>query len=164
MEDPADPSYIAIDCAIIGRLSREDQDYLARNLLAFFNRDYGQVARLHLESGWIPEGTDPDAFERVIQEVCEPIFAKPLNEISFGHFLVQLFQAAREFNMEVQPQLVLLQKTLLNIEGLGRQLYRAGFMENGQAVPGTLDGGAGRCPFEASCLAGQPSAVDRKIT
>ena len=121
--DPADPSYIAIDCAIIGQLSREDQDYLARNLLAFFNRDYGQVARLHLESGWIPEGTDPDAFERVIQEVCEPIFAKPLNEISFGHFLVQLFQAAREFNMEVQPQLVLLQKTLLYIEGLGRELY-----------------------------------------
>ena len=122
IEDPDDPSYIAIDCAIIGQLSREDQDYLAKNLLAFFNRDYGQVARLHLESGWIPEGTDPDAFERVIQEVCEPIFAKPLNEISFGHFLVQLFQAAREFNMEVQPQLVLLQKTLLYIEGLGREI------------------------------------------
>ncbi len=121
--DPDDPSYIAIDCAIIGQLSREDQDYLAKNLLAFFNRDYAQVARLHLESGWIPEGTDPHAFERVIQEVCEPIFAKPLNEISFGHFLVQLFQAAREFNMEVQPQLVLLQKTLLYIEGLGRELY-----------------------------------------
>lgn len=123
IEDPADPSYIAIDCAIIGALTREDQDYLAKNLLAFFNRDYGQVARLHLESGWIPEGTDPIAFEQVIQEVCEPIFAKPLNEISFGHFLVQLFQAAREFNMEVQPQLVLLQKTLLYIEGLGRELY-----------------------------------------
>lgn len=123
VEDPADPSYIAIDCAIIGQLSREDQDYLAKNLLAFFNRDYAQVARLHLESGWIPQSTDPDAFERVIQEVCEPIFAKPLNEISFGHFLVQLFQAAREFNMEVQPQLVLLQKTLLYIEGLGRELY-----------------------------------------
>ncbi len=123
VDDPADPSYIAIDCAIIGRLSREDQDYLAKNLLAFFNRDYAQVARLHLESGWIPEETDPDAFEQVIREVCEPIFAKPLNEISFGHFLVQLFQAAREFNMEVQPQLVLLQKTLLYIEGLGRELY-----------------------------------------
>ena len=123
IEDPADPSYIAIDCAIIGALTREDQDYLAKNLLAFFNRDYGQVARLHLESGWIPEGTDPIAFEQVIQEVCEPIFAKPLNEISFGHFLVQLFQAAQEFNMEVQPQLVLLQKTLLYIEGLGRELY-----------------------------------------
>ncbi|MGE0624233.1 MAG: 2-polyprenylphenol 6-hydroxylase [Pseudomonadales bacterium] len=123
VEDPSDPSYIAIDCAIIGRLEREDQDYLAKNLLAFFNRDYAQVTRLHLESGWIPEGTDPHAFERVIREVCEPIFAKPLNEISFGHFLVQLFQAARDFNMEVQPQLVLLQKTLLYIEGLGRELY-----------------------------------------
>lgn len=123
VDDPADPSYIAIDCAIIGQLSREDQDYLAKNLLAFFNQDYAQVARLHLESGWIPEATDPDAFEQVIREVCEPIFAKPLNEISFGHFLVQLFQAAREFNMEVQPQLVLLQKTLLYIEGLGRELY-----------------------------------------
>ncbi|MEM8766496.1 MAG: 2-polyprenylphenol 6-hydroxylase, partial [Pseudomonadota bacterium] len=123
--DPADPSWIAIDCAIIGQLEREDQDYLAKNLLAFFNRDYGEVARLHLESGWIPEGTDPIAFEAVIREVCEPIFAKPLNEISFGHFLVQLFQAARSFNMEVQPQLVLLQKTLLYIEGLGRELYPA---------------------------------------
>jgi ubiquinone biosynthesis protein len=125
VNDPADPSYIAIDCAIIGRLEKEDQDYLARNLLAFFNRDYAQVARLHLESGWIPEGTDPQAFERVIREVCEPIFAKPLNEISFGHFLVQLFQAAREFDMDIQPQLVLLQKTLLYIEGLGRELYPA---------------------------------------
>jgi ubiquinone biosynthesis protein len=123
VEDPDNPSYIAVDCAIIGHLEREDQDYLARNLLAFFNRDYAEVARLHLESGWIPEGTDPLAFERVIREVCEPIFAKPLNEISFGHFLIQLFQTAREFNMEVQPQLVLLQKTLLYIEGLGRELY-----------------------------------------
>lgn len=123
VDDPDNPSYIAIDCAIIGRLEREDQDYLAKNLLAFFNRDYAQVAKLHLESGWIPEATDADAFEKVIREVCEPIFAKPLNEISFGHFLVQLFQAAREFNMEVQPQLVLLQKTLLYIEGLGRELY-----------------------------------------
>ncbi|MEJ2087322.1 MAG: ubiquinone biosynthesis regulatory protein kinase UbiB [Gammaproteobacteria bacterium] len=123
VEDPDNPSYIAVDCAIIGHLEREDQDYLARNLLAFFNRDYAEVARLHLESGWIPVGTDPLAFERVIREVCEPIFAKPLNEISFGHFLIQLFQTAREFNMEVQPQLVLLQKTLLYIEGLGRELY-----------------------------------------
>ncbi len=123
VEDPEWPSYIAIDCAIIGQLEREDQDYLAKNLLAFFNRDYAEVARLHLDSGWIPEETDPVAFERVIREVCEPIFAKPLHEISFGHFLIQLFQTAREFNMEVQPQLVLLQKTLLYIEGLGRELY-----------------------------------------
>jgi ubiquinone biosynthesis protein len=123
VSDPDDPSYIAIDCAIIGSLTKEDQDYLARNLLAFFNRDYGEVARLHLESGWIPEGTDALEFERVIQRLCEPIFAKPLHEISFGLFLVQLFDTARTFEMEIQPQLVLLQKTLLYIEGLGRELY-----------------------------------------
>ena len=119
---PESPRYIAIDCAIIGSLTAEDQNYLARNLLAFFNQDYQQVARLHLESGWIPEGTRIDEFESVIRQVCEPIFAKPLRDISFGHFLVTLFQTARQFNMEVQPQLVLLQKTLLNIEGLGREL------------------------------------------
>jgi ubiquinone biosynthesis protein len=121
--DPENPSWIAIDCAIIGTLEKEDQDYLARNLLAFFNQDYGQVARLHLESGWVPDNTDTARFEQVIKEVCEPIFAKPLNEISFGQFLVQLFQTARDFNLEIQPQLVLLQKTLLYIEGLGRELY-----------------------------------------
>ena len=121
--DPKSPRYIAIDCAIIGTLTDEDQNYLARNLLAFFNQDYREVARLHLESGWIPEETNVSDFESVIRRVCEPIFEKPLKEISFGHFLVTLFQTAREFNMEVQPQLVLLQKTLLNIEGLGRQLY-----------------------------------------
>lgn len=121
--DPEDPRYIAVDCAIIGSLNQEDQDYLARNLLAFFNRDYAEVARLHLESGWVPDETDPEEFERVIREVCEPIFAKPLNEISFGHFLVELFETASAFHMEIQPQLVLLQKTLLYIEGLGRELY-----------------------------------------
>jgi ubiquinone biosynthesis protein len=123
ISDPASPRYVAIDCAIIGRLTEEDQAYLARNLLAFFHQDYHEVARLHLESGWIPEDTDVIEFENVIRQVCEPIFEKPLKEISFGHFLVTLFQTAREFDMEVQPQLVLLQKTLLNIEGLGRQLY-----------------------------------------
>lgn len=122
-DDPSNPSYIAIDCAIIGSLTESDQDYLARNLLAFFNRDYAAVARLHLDSGWIPADTDPNEFEAVIQRVCDPIFAKPLSEISFGEFLVELFQTAAEFKMEVQPQLVLLQKTLLYIEGLGRQLY-----------------------------------------
>ena len=121
--DPADPSYIAIDCAIIGSLSEQDQSYLARNILAFLNRDYGRIARLHVESGWIPPGTDPHEFEDVIRQLLEPIFQRPLKEISFGHFLVALFQTARRFDMEVQPQLVLLQKTLLNIEGLGRQLY-----------------------------------------
>jgi len=121
--NPESPRYIAIDCAIIGSLTADDQNYLARNLLAFFNQDYTQVARLHLESGWIPEDTRVEEFETVIRQVCEPIFAKPLRDISFGHFLITLFQTARQFNMEVQPQLVLLQKTLLNIEGLGRQLY-----------------------------------------
>ena len=123
IEDPENPSYIAIDCAIIGSLTREDQAYLARNVVAFFNRDYARIARLHIESGWIPAETDASEFEAVIRRLCEPLFQRPLKEISFGHFLVSLFQTARRFNMEVQPQLVLLQKTLLNVEGLGRQLY-----------------------------------------
>ena len=121
--DPENPRYIALDCAIIGQLTERDQDYLARNLLAFFNRDYRQVARLHFESGWIPQQTDEAQFESVIREVCDPIFAKPLSEISFGHFLVTLLRTAADFNMEIQPQLVLLQKTLLYIEGVGRTLY-----------------------------------------
>ena len=123
LSEPDDPSYIAVDCAIIGTLTEADQDYLARNLLAFFNQDYRQVARLHVQSGWVPPGTDVSEFEKVIRGVCEPIFQKPISEISFGHFLIELFQTARRFDMEVQPQLVLLQKTLLNIEGVGRQLY-----------------------------------------
>jgi ubiquinone biosynthesis protein len=115
--------YIAIDFGIVGTLTSEDQRYLAENLLAFFERDYRRVAELHIESGWIPPGTRVDEFESAIRTVCEPIFEKPLAEISFGHFLVRLFQTARRFDMEVQPQLVLLEKTLLNIEGLGRMLY-----------------------------------------
>ena len=117
------PQYIAIDFGIVGTLTQEDQNYLARNLLAFFNRDYKLVAELHVSSGWVPEGTRVDEFESAIRTVCEPIFEKPLKDISFGQFLLRLFQTARRFNMEVQPQLILLQKTLLNIEGLGRQLY-----------------------------------------
>ena len=123
VEDPENPRYIALDCAIIGKLEKRDQDYLARNVVAFFDRDYEQVARLHIESGWIPQRTDRREFEAVIREVCDPIFAKPLSEISFGHFLVELFRTAARFDMEIQPQLVLLQKTLLYVEGLGRQLY-----------------------------------------
>lgn len=115
--------YIAIDFGIVGTLTGEDQRYLAENLLAFFERDYRRVAELHVESGWVPAGTRVEEFESAIRTVCEPIFQKPLAEISFGHFLLRLFQTARRFNMEVQPQLVLLQKTLLNIEGLGRMLY-----------------------------------------
>ncbi len=120
---PWDPQYIAIDCGIIGSLTPEDQDYLARNLLAFFKRDYRKVAQLHIDSGWVPSDTRVNEFEAAIRTVCEPIFERPLKDISFGHLLLHLFQTAQRFNMEVQPQLVLLQKTLLNIEGLGRQLY-----------------------------------------
>ncbi|PIE25210.1 MAG: ubiquinone biosynthesis regulatory protein kinase UbiB [Neptuniibacter caesariensis] len=122
-QNPSSPQYIAVDFGIIGSLTPEDQNYLARNFLAFFKRDYRLVAQLHVDSGWVPAGTNVDAFETAIRSVCEPIFEKPLKEISFGHVLLGLFQTARRFNMEVQPQLVLLQKTLLNIEGLGRQLY-----------------------------------------
>ncbi len=120
---PSDPQYIAVDFGIIGSLNAEDQSYLARNILAFFKRDYRQVAQLHIDSGWVPRDTNVHAFETAIRSVCEPIFEKPLKDISFGMVLLGLFQTARRFNMEVQPQLVLLQKTLLNIEGLGRQLY-----------------------------------------
>ncbi len=115
--------YMAVDFGIMGTLNPVDQRYLAENFLAFFNRDYRRVAELHVESEWVPEGTRVDEFESAIRTVCEPIFEKPLKEISFGNVLLRLFQTARRFNMVIQPQLVLLQKTLLNIEGLGRQLY-----------------------------------------
>lgn len=122
-EHPENPQYIAVDFGIIGTLTPEDQSYLARNLLAFFNRDYRRIAELHIESGWVPDTTRVNEFESAIRSVCEPIFDKPIKDISFGTLLLRLFQTARRFNMEVQPQLVLLQKTLLNIEGLGRQIY-----------------------------------------
>ncbi|WP_299594091.1 ubiquinone biosynthesis regulatory protein kinase UbiB [uncultured Microbulbifer sp.] len=122
-EHPERPKYIAIDTAIVGSLTREDQYYLARNLLAMFRRDYRMVAELHVQSGWVRKDTPVNAFESAIRAVCEPIFEKPLGEISFARVLISLFQTAQRFDMEVQPQLVLLQKTLLNIEGLGRQLY-----------------------------------------
>jgi len=115
--------YMAVDFGIMGTLSPVDQRYLAENFLAFFRRDYYRVAELHVESEWVPKGTRIDEFESAIRSVCEPIFERPLKEISFGQLLLRLFQTARRFDMEVQPQLVLLQKTLLNIEGLGRQLY-----------------------------------------
>lgn len=114
--------YIAVDFGIMGTLSDEDKNYLAQNFLAFFRRDYGRVAQAHVEAGWAPKDTRVDDFESAIRAVCEPIFDKPLKEISFGRVLLQLFQASRQFNVEIQPQLVLLQKTLLNIEGLGRDL------------------------------------------
>ncbi|MCE9732155.1 ubiquinone biosynthesis regulatory protein kinase UbiB [Pectobacterium sp. IFB5596] len=122
-EHPEDPQYIGIDCGIVGSLNKEDKRYLAENFIAFFNRDYRKVAELHVDSGWVPADTNVADFEFAIRTVCEPIFEKPLAEISFGHVLLNLFNTARRFNMEVQPQLVLLQKTLLYIEGVGRQLY-----------------------------------------
>jgi len=122
-EHPEDPQYIGIDCGIVGSLNKDDKRYLAENFIAFFNRDYRKVAELHVDSGWVPRDTNIEDFEFAIRTVCEPIFEKPLAEISFGHVLLNLFNTARRFNMEVQPQLVLLQKTLLYVEGLGRQLY-----------------------------------------
>lgn len=122
-EHPENPKYIGIDCGIVGTLNAEDKRYLAENFVAFFNRDYRKVAQLHLDSGWVPAHTKVEEFESAIRTVCEPIFQKPLAEISFGHVLLNLFNTARRFEMQVQPQLVLLQKTLLYIEGLGRQLY-----------------------------------------
>ena len=121
--DPDRPRYIAVDFGIVGALSPRDQHYLAANFLAFFKRDYYRVARLHVDSGWVPANTRVTELEAAIRSVCEPIFNKPLKDISFGLVLLRLFQTARQFDMQVQPQLVLLQKTLLNIEGLGRQLY-----------------------------------------
>lgn len=115
--------YIAVDFGIVGSLSHEDKRYIAENFRAFFKRDYRRVAELYIESGWIPKDSRVTEFEAAIRAVCEPIFEKPLKEISYGHLLLRLFQVARRFEMEIQPQLVLLQKTLLNIEGLGRDLY-----------------------------------------
>ncbi|MEH6548952.1 MAG: ubiquinone biosynthesis regulatory protein kinase UbiB [Pseudomonadales bacterium] len=121
--EPKNPQYIGIDCAIIGSLSDFDRYYLARNLLAIFERDYRQVAVLHIECGWVPPSTRVQDFESAIRSACEPVFEKPIGEISFGLLLIYLFRTARRFDMEIQPSLVLLQKTLLNIEGLGRELY-----------------------------------------
>ena len=120
---PGDPRYMAVDFGIVGTLDPRDQRYIAENFLAFFERDYRRVAELHVKSGWVPEGTRVDEFESAIRTVCEPIFQKPIGEISFAQLLVRLFETARRFDMEIQPQLVLLQKTLFNIEGLGRELY-----------------------------------------
>jgi ubiquinone biosynthesis protein len=121
--DPKRPKYAAVDFGIVGTLDERDQHYLAENFLAFFRRDYRRVASLHVDSGWVPAGTRVTELESAVRAVCEPIFNKPLKDISFGLVLLQLFQAVRQFDMEIQPQLVLLQKTLLQIEGLGRQLY-----------------------------------------
>jgi ubiquinone biosynthesis protein len=121
--EPSRPMYLAVDFGIVGTLSERDQHYLAENFLAFFKRDYRRVATLHVDSGWVPADTRVDELESAVRSVCEPIFDRPLKDISFGLLLLRLFETAREFDMEVQPQLVLLQKTLLTIEGIGRELY-----------------------------------------
>ena len=123
IEDPEQPKYVAVDFGIVGTLSPSDQKYLAGNFLAFFDRDYHKIAKLHLDSGWVPPETRIDELESAVRSVCEPIFNKPLSQISFAQVMIGLFATARRFNMEIQPQLMLLQKTLFNIEGLGRQLY-----------------------------------------
>jgi len=123
VEDPENPRYAAIDFGIVGTLDPRDQHYLAENFLAFFERNYHRVAALHVESGWVPATTRVDELESAVRTVCEPIFNKPLKDISFAHVLLRLFETVRRFEMRVQPQLILLQKTLLNVEGLGRQLY-----------------------------------------
>jgi len=135
VSDPENPRYATIDFGIVGTLSDRDRRYLAENFLAFFDRDYHRVARLHIDSGWVPPETRVDELESAFRTVCEPIFNKPLKDISFGNLLLQLFQTARRFDMQVQPQLTLLQKTLLNIEGLGRELYpELDLWETGQPV------------------------------
>ena len=123
IDDPENPRYAAVDFGIVGTLRPRDQHYLAENFMAFFERDYARVAALHVESGWVPAGTRVDEFESAVRTVCEPIFNKPLKEISFAQVLLRLFETARRFDMQIQPQLILLQKTLFNIEGLGRELY-----------------------------------------
>jgi ubiquinone biosynthesis protein len=123
IEDPKNPRYAAVDFGIVGTLQPRDQHFLAENFMAFFNRDYARIAALHIESGWVPRGTRVDELESAVRTVCEPIYNKPLKEISFAQVLLRLFETARRFDMQVQPQLILLQKTLFNIEGLGRQLY-----------------------------------------
>ncbi|HZF17033.1 MAG TPA: ubiquinone biosynthesis regulatory protein kinase UbiB [Steroidobacteraceae bacterium] len=122
-DDPANPRYAAVDFGIVGTLDPRDQRYLAENFLAFLDRDYRRVAKLHLESGWVPPGSRIDELESAVRTVCEPIFNKPLKDISFAQVLLSLFETAQRFQMQIQPQLLLLHKTLLNIEGLGRQLY-----------------------------------------
>jgi ubiquinone biosynthesis protein len=171
-----DGKYIALDFGIMGTLTAGDKQYLARNFLAFFNRDYRRVAQAHLDAGWVPPGTRIDEFEVAIRAVCEPVFARPLKEIYFGRLLLRLFQVARRFNMEVQPQLVLLQKTLLNIEGLGRELdpdldlwrtakpYLERWMSEQVGWRGLLRVLREEAPFWADTLPQLPRLVHRALT
>ncbi len=167
--------YIALDFGIVGTLTEYDKNYLAQNFIAFFNRDYHRVALAHLEAGWVPPGTRVDQFESAIRAVCEPIFARPLKEIYFGKLLLRLFQTSRRFNVEIQPQLVLLQKTLLNIEGLGRQLdpdldlwatakpYLERWMKDQVGWRGFAKSLAHEAPFWAQTLPQLPRLVHRAL-
>jgi ubiquinone biosynthesis protein len=123
LDDPQHPRYAAVDFGIVGSLEPRDQHYLAENFIAFFNRDYRRIAQLHIDAGWIPAHVRVDELESAVRTVCEPIANKPLKEISFGQVLISLFEAAQRFDAQMQPQLMLIQKTLLQIEGVGRQLY-----------------------------------------
>jgi ubiquinone biosynthesis protein len=167
--------YIALDFGIVGTLTEYDKSYLAQNFVAFFNRDYHRVALAHLEAGWVPAGTRVDQFEAAIRAVCEPIFARPLKEIYFGKLLLRLFQTSRRFNVEIQPQLVLLQKTLLNIEGLGRQLdpdldlwatakpYLERWMKEQVGWRGLVKSLVHEAPFWAQTLPQLPRLVHRAL-
>ena len=168
--------YVALDFGIVGTLSERDQSYLAQNFLAFFRRDYRRVAVAHIESGWVPPGTRVDELENEIRVVCEPIFDRPLAEISLGKVLMQLFRASRRFSVEVQPQLVLLQKTLLNVEGLGRQLdpgldlwvtakpFLERWMENQIGVPALRRRFLAEAPYIAAALPELPRLVHRRLS
>ncbi|HWA39148.1 MAG TPA: ubiquinone biosynthesis regulatory protein kinase UbiB [Burkholderiales bacterium] len=168
--------YVALDFGIMGTLTDVDKNYLAQNFLAFFNRDYRRVAQAHLDAGWVPAGTRVDAFEAAIRAVCEPIFARPLKEIYFGKLLLRLFQTSRRFNVEIQPQLVMLQKTLLNIEGLGRQLdpdldlwqtakpYLERWMQEQVGWRGVLRTLREEAPYWANTLPQLPRLVHRALS
>jgi ubiquinone biosynthesis protein len=170
-----DGKYIALDFGIMGTLSEVDKSYLAQNFLAFFNRDYRRAAQAHLDAGWVPSGTRLDDFEAAIRAVCEPIFARPLKEIYFGKLLLRLFQTSRRFNVEIQPQLVMLQKTLLNIEGLGRELdpdldlwqtakpYLERWMSEQVGWRGLLRTVRHEAPFWAQTLPALPRLVHRLL-
>ena len=175
VEPPHFGKYVALDFGIVGTLSERDQSYLAQNFLAFFRRDYRRVATAHIESGWVPPDTRVDELETEIRVVCEPIFDRPLAEISLGKVLMQLFRASRRFNVEVQPQLTLLQKTLLNVEGLGRQLdpeldlwitakpFLERWMEDQLGVPALRRRFLAEAPFLASALPELPRLLHQKL-
>jgi ubiquinone biosynthesis protein len=176
VDPPNFGKYIALDFGIVGTLSERDQGYLAQNFLAFFRRDYRRVATAHIESGWVPPDTRVDELETEIRVVCEPIFDRPLKEISLGRVLLQLFRASRRFNVEIQPQLVLLQKTLLNIEGLGRQLdpdldlwvtakpFLERWMENQVGLPALRRRFLAEAPYLAAALPELPRLLHLRLS